>query len=497
MHVRAALTLLLLAGSLPSHCDAKKKKKRSKTGSGLAAKAKPAPVKVDLTELEICEGCYTYVEQHWKLMHTLKYQLGHEAKNKGKNHLDINGDEWAKKLCRTNLYDSFTDEAGFVCRHMKDSYWDEVIVPMREALSMSAVDVMYKKRELCKEHVCGNVKVLIEKVEKTHSGRDSCHACKAIGHDLDFILRREKKKESGDGARMTVLLEGLCKDLPLRHVKPSAIEELCEEMLEDFGDHIVGEKGRHWLDKNYYVLPKQMTDVIERVTEEASRNTTLAKRKLYDEINAGRIAIEKHLCTTLTSNCPPTAWDGEQPKPLTAEEKEAKARMDKARAEGKTKTSYAIPVDTNGVGGTADNSFTINPAAELRRAKGAEGAKKEAKKEKEAKKGKGTKKEKEAKKEKGAKKKKRFLIKEETMETKKEPKKAKEPKKEPKKVVVVEEEDDDEDDDEEGGDDDDDEEEAEEEKPKKGEAKTKKKTGGKKVFAAYAEFIPGGQKVEL
>jgi hypothetical protein len=362
MHLRAAVTLWLVAVallSLPSTCDAKRKKKRTK------APAKKAPVRVNLTELEICEGCYTYVEQYWKLMHTLKYQLAHEANKKGgKKHVDINGDQWAKKLCRTNLYDSFTLETTYACHHMKDNYWEQVVVPMREALSMSQVDVLYKKREICKEHVCGNVKVLIDKVEKSHAKRSECHACKAIGHDLDFVLRREK--QTTDGERMQRLLEGLCKDLALRHFKPSKIEELCEIMLEDFGDHIVGEKGQHWLDKNYYVLPKPMTDVIEKVTEEAAKNTTLAKRKLYDDINAGRVALEKHLCTSLTSYCPATAWDGELPKPLTEEEKEAAARMDAARKKEKTQ-SFSIPVDTAGVGGKEAGSFTINPGEELKK----------------------------------------------------------------------------------------------------------------------------------
>ena len=58
-----------------------------------------------------------------------------------------------------------------------------------------------------------------------------CNACKAVVHDIDWLLFREKEPVPRR-SRMATLLEDVCGDIAIRHDDSAYLEELCDDLIE-------------------------------------------------------------------------------------------------------------------------------------------------------------------------------------------------------------------------------------------------------------------------
>ena len=56
-----------------------------------------------------------------------------------------------------------------------------------------------------------------------------CNACKAVVHDIDWLLFREKEPVPRR-KRLAMLLEDICGDIAIRHDDSNYLEELCDDL---------------------------------------------------------------------------------------------------------------------------------------------------------------------------------------------------------------------------------------------------------------------------
>ena len=74
------------------------RKKKKKLKKKAKRRSKVPKQEVALTELELCEGCYTYQEEYFKAVLVERKRVISEMSKTGKQ-LSVDGDQVAKKLC--------------------------------------------------------------------------------------------------------------------------------------------------------------------------------------------------------------------------------------------------------------------------------------------------------------------------------------------------------------------------------------------------------------
>jgi hypothetical protein len=223
----------------------------------------------------------------------------------------VDGDKIAKQLCKSKQYASFRPSVMHACWKMLTDKWT-MVKKMRGAILKSKAEVFKRKVDFCRvEDVCGNSLILLDKIDRAHSDKTPCHACKAVASDLDFLLRREHTYSAG---RLQSHLDSLCDDVAMRHENyRSFIEDQCVILMEELGDEIVNEgKG---LSGSMFMLGKSIVEAAQEnykltsTRAEKDKRDDLQTRRNYDLTANNRVKLEMKICHELTKFCPSVdAW---------------------------------------------------------------------------------------------------------------------------------------------------------------------------------------------
>ena len=221
------LTLLSLSAFLtPTLAKKRKKKKKVRTV--------PDIPEVSLSRYEYCHSCISVVEQFHKAVEDIA-----DTREFKRNLQDnsINGTEIANGLCDGKYFEHYTDEMRYGCYKLLQEHWNVVIGGMRGERSRGERNrVLEHKRKACVEtEAC--IGHMADKINRNVLPQKTpCNACKAVVHDIDWLLFREKEPVPRR-KRLAMLLEDICGDIAIRHDDSNYLEELCDDLV----DAMIGE----------------------------------------------------------------------------------------------------------------------------------------------------------------------------------------------------------------------------------------------------------------
>ena len=217
------VTLLCFDSFIAPTLAKKRKKKKMKK------KKEPKIPEVSLSRYEYCHSCIAVVEQFHKAVEDIAESP--EFKRDVKNN-EINGTEIASNLCDGDYFKHYTDEMRYGCYKLVGEHWNQVIGGMRGERNRGERNrVLEHKRMACVEtEAC--IGHMADKIKRNVIPQKTrCNACKAVVHDIDWLLFREKEPVPRR-KRLAALLDQVCGDIAIRHDDSSYLEELCDDLID-------------------------------------------------------------------------------------------------------------------------------------------------------------------------------------------------------------------------------------------------------------------------
>jgi hypothetical protein len=254
MQIRFVFVVLLLL-STASTALGKKRKRRKKSKQIKQEK------KVTITRGELCLGCMTLVEDFTKEV-AKQMELVHNTVKTPEEASELTLDAGAigANICEGERFSHYTENVRYACTKLVKDNWKQIIKPMAGTISKQYVNqkgqILENKKRMCMHSevkACTPADFLqVAKVIK----RDPCEACKAVVADIEFVLLREQR--TTNEARLSLIMDTLCRDIGMRHETTSYLEEVCEDILDDVQSSVVGQIRLHSKLKNAGFKPSSL-----------------------------------------------------------------------------------------------------------------------------------------------------------------------------------------------------------------------------------------------
>lgn len=210
------------------------KQKRKRKEKKKKKKEEPKIPEVSLSRYEYCHSCISVVEQFHNAVEDIadSPQFKRNVKNN-----EINGTDIAANLCDGPYFAHYTDAMRYGCYKLLQEHWNVVIGGMRGERSRGERNrVLEHKRQACVETEACIGHMGDKLTRNVLPEKTPCNACKAVVHDIDWLLFREKEPVPRR-TRMATLLEDVCGDIAIRHDDSGYLEELCDDLI----DAMIGE----------------------------------------------------------------------------------------------------------------------------------------------------------------------------------------------------------------------------------------------------------------
>eukprot|EP01029_Cantina_marsupialis_P029866 TRINITY_DN782478_c0_g1_i1.p1 TRINITY_DN782478_c0_g1~~TRINITY_DN782478_c0_g1_i1.p1 ORF type:complete len:277 (+),score=71.76 TRINITY_DN782478_c0_g1_i1:44-832(+) len=199
---------------------------------------------VAINKFELCDGCVTFFEEFHRALAREMTQVSPHTTD------PLDGLKIAQELCDSPIYQKLDRSQYYAClkfahedsaEALKGIEGNVMTHDIRSAkLARQLVkDVCFSELGACQEiNDRGYSYIADHAIHTFESPRDECLQCKAVVHDLEFMMRR--KRDNSEEELNKMVEDELCQYLPYRHDRSIKLEDMCLDMVDEFQSEIVG-----------------------------------------------------------------------------------------------------------------------------------------------------------------------------------------------------------------------------------------------------------------